>query len=168
MKTMLQEAQTSKHVTLQLTSMVDMFMIIVVFLLKSMSVSSVTMPAQDLRLPQSAYGKEPREMLLVQVSPNYIALNNRKLINLEKGKIRLKDLSEDDGSLIEALKVSLSKEAEKTKKIQEQTGNLIKFNGQVFIQADKGLEYGTLRKVFYTASLAGYGDLRLATVSGGE
>ena len=165
---MLQEAQTSKGVTLQLTAMVDMFMIIVVFLLKSMSVSSIKMPAQDLRLPQSYYGEEPREMLLIQVSPNYIALNEKKLVNLEKGKIRTNDLSEEDPSVIQILKIALRKEADKAKKIQKQTGNLIRFNGQVFVQADKNLEYRTLRKVLYTASSSGYGDLRLATVSGGE
>lgn len=167
-KRMLKNAQTSKPVTLQLTAMVDMFTILVVFLLKSMSVSAIKIPPDELRLPTSYVGDEPQEALLIQVAKNYITVDEKKLVSLVDGKIDAKDLAKNDLYLIPALEKVLLEEAEKSKKIQKETGSLVKFKGTVFVQADKDLDYGILKRVLYTSSVAGYGDLRLATVSGGE
>lgn len=167
-KRMLKSAQTSKPVTLQLTAMVDMFTILVVFLLKSMSVTAIKTPPDELRLPTSYAGEEPQEALLIQVAPTYITVNDKKLISMEKGQLLKKDIAPNDLYLIPLLEKELLAEAEKSKKIEETTNSLIKFKGTVFIQADKELDYGTLKRVLYTSSVAGYGDLRLATISGGD
>jgi biopolymer transport protein ExbD len=39
------------------------------------------------------------------------------------------------------------------------------FDGKVVMQADSRLNYKTLKKVMYTASKAGYADMRLATIA---
>lgn len=167
-KRMLKNAQTSKPVTLQLTAMVDMFTILVVFLLKSMSVTAIKLPPDELRLPTAFTGDEPKEALLIQIAPAFITVNDKKVAILENGKIKATDIAKDDLYMIPALEKELLAEAEKSKEIQKKTNSLVQFKGTVFIQAHKDLDYGLLKKVFYTSSVAGYGDLRLATINGGE
>lgn len=167
-KRMLKNAQTSKPVTLQLTAMVDMFTILVVFLLKSMSVTAIKPPPETLRLPTSYTGEEPKEALLIQVAQNYVTVNEQQLVVLEGGKFLGKDLAKNDLYLVPALEKVLLAEAEKSKLVEKKTNALVKFTGTVFIQVDKDTDYATLKRVLYTSSVAGFGDLRLATVSGGE
>ncbi|MGE0633168.1 MAG: ExbD/TolR family protein, partial [Pseudobdellovibrionaceae bacterium] len=38
--------------------------------------------------------------------------------------------------------------------------------GQILVQADQELPYETLRKVMYTASMAGFPQLKMATIVG--
>ncbi len=167
-KRMLKNAQTSKPVTLQLTAMVDMFTILVVFLLKSMSVTAIKAPPESLRLPTSYTGEEPKEALLIQIAPAFITVNEQQLVSMENGKVFAKDLAKNDTYLIPALEKVLLAEAEKSKLVEKKTNALVKFTGTVFIQVDKDMDYATLKRVLYTSSVAGFGDLRLATVSGGE
>jgi biopolymer transport protein ExbD len=167
-KRMLKNAQTSKPVILQLTAMVDMFTILVVFLLKSMSASSIKPPPEDLKLPMAYAAEEPKEALLIQVSPNYISINEKKLVTLKAGKLEVKDVAKNDLYLIPELEKKLLEEAEISKRVETETKGLVKFKGTVFIEFDKTLEYSTVKRVLYTSSVAGYGDLKLATINGAE
>ena len=54
--------------------------------------------------------------------------------------------------------------AEKSKEIAD-VNEEHEFDGKVVMQADSRLNYKTLKKVMYTASLAGYADMRLATIA---
>lgn len=167
-KRMLKEAQSTKPVVIQLTAMVDMFTILVVFLLKSMGDTSIKLPPEEIRLPTAYYAEEPKESLLIQVSPKYIVVNDKQVVAMKEGQIAAADLSKDDLFLISGLEKELLAQAEISKNVEKQTKNLIQFKGTVFIQVDKDLDYSTLKRVLYTASVAGYGDLRLATINGAE
>lgn len=163
-KAMLRDSQSSKATVLNITAMVDMMTILVVFLLKSMDSTAIKMPGEDLRLPAATTGDEPREALLVQISPNYITVNEKIVVELQNGKIKVADVSKNDLYLIPNLEKELLKEAEKSKLIQKKTNALIKFKGTMYMQAHKDLDYAILKRVMYTSSVAGYGDIQLATV----
>jgi biopolymer transport protein ExbD len=167
-KRMLKNAQSTKPVVIQLTAMVDMFTILVVFLLKSMGATAIKIPPEELRLPSSFYGEEPKEALLVQVSPTYISVNDKKVLTMQAGQLMSADIAKNDLYLIPLLEKSLLEQAEISKRVEKETKNLIKFKGTVFVQIDKTLDYATIKRVLYTASVAGYGDLRLATINGAE
>lgn len=153
--------------TLQLTAMVDMFTIMIVFLLKSYDTSSLEVKNVDgLRLPASITASTPKESMLLLVSKKGIFVNDTKVASIVDGKISDKDITGPDEDYIEALFKELDKEAKKVEELSK-LNPAIKFDGKLLMQADKELDYGILRKILYTATMAGYGDLRLAALDGG-
>jgi biopolymer transport protein ExbD len=58
----------------------------------------------------------------------------------------------------------MSDAAKKTQEIAKQNES-VKFEGKVVFQADQALNYALLKKVMYTAVLAGYSDFKLAVVT---
>ncbi|MCO5114387.1 MAG: biopolymer transporter ExbD [Bdellovibrionaceae bacterium] len=163
-KALLKQSQSSKLTKINITPLIDAMTILVVFLLKSMDSSAIKLPPEELRLPASATGADPKEALLVQVSPKYIIVNDKVVAELVDGKLKASDVAKTDLYLIPALEKELMAEAEKSKLIEKETNALIKFTGTMFVQADKSLDYATLKRVLYTSSVAGYGDLQLATI----
>ena len=149
---------------LQLTAMVDMFTILLVFLLKSYSTSAVNLtPSKDLTLPFSTSQEAPIEALKLVVSQEGVFVDDMKILAFESGIVIAKDLNKEDPDFITALYSHLEKEAQKTQEIAEKN-KAIQFTGRILMQADENLSYDTLRKVLYTASLAGYTDLKMATL----
>lgn len=163
-KALLKQSQSSKVQKINITALIDAMTILVVFLLKSMDSSAIKMPPEDLRLPSSVTAIDPKEALLVQVSPKYIIVNDKVVAELVNGKLKASDVSPNDRYLIPALEKELMSEAEKSKLIEKESNALIKFTGTMFIQADRDLDYAVVKRVLYTSSVAGYGDLQLATI----
>lgn len=150
---------------LQLTAMVDMFTIIIVFLLKSFSTSAVNItPQKGLNLPASFSLADPVEGLKLIVSKEGIFVDDNRVAILVDGKVSAEDQDPQDRMFIKGLFTALDKEAEKSKEIAK-INTEHKFEGKLVMQADKELPYELLRKVFYTASMAGYADLKMATLS---
>lgn len=146
--------------TLNITSMCDMFTILLVFLLQTYSTSSVLIPpADNIKLPSSSSENNPTMALNLVVSEKEVLLEGESIAHIENRSIASQDLDQDDPSFIKPLFLVLekrAKEAEESKKPY----------GQILMQADQSLPYETLRKVMYTASMAGYAQLKLATVVG--
>lgn len=159
--------QNNKKATfvLQLTAMVDMFTIMIVFLLKSYSTSAVHItPQQGLKLPNSSSYTEPVEALKLVVSLDGIYVDDKQVLALEQGQLNGQDLDANDQDFIRKLYEELDKHAEKSKSIAEKNEEH-EFEGKVIMQADSRLPYKVLKKVMYTSSMAGYADMKLATVS---
>ncbi len=167
-KKMLKDAQKTKDSHLNLNSLLDMLTLLVVFLMKSMNSTVIAAPPEDIRLPSSYVGEEPKEALMIQVSPTYITINNKKLVLLKDGKFLMEDIAKNDLYLVPAIEKELLAEAEKSKDIEKKSQELFKFKGTAFIQIDKSIEYSTIKRILYTSSVAGYGDMKLATVGSGE
>lgn len=160
------KAKKDTGFTLQLTAMVDMFTIMIVFLLKSYDTSTLDVKNVDgLQIPTSITASSPEEALLLLVSKKGIFINDKKVAEIVEGKVGNQFISKTDEDYIEPLFKELDVEAEKIKKISERN-KTVKFKGTIFMQADKELNYSVLRKVLYTATMAGYGDLRLAALDG--
>lgn len=151
--------------TLQLTSMVDMFTILLVFMLKSQSTSAIHItPSKGLNLPYSSSEKNPVEALKLVISRDGIYLNDQMVVELTDGNISPSALDPADPLFIKPLFEALDLETKKSMEIAERNSEL-KFEGTVLVQADSKLNFGQLSKVMHTASLAGYADLKLATLS---
>lgn len=149
---------------LQITSMIDMFTIILVFLLKSYSSSAVdATPSQNLRLPSSTSVEKPVEALKMMVSQTGIFVDDKLIVTLENGVPAKSSISLKDEKFIQPLFDSLTAEAQKTKSISKQNDS-VAFDGRIIFQADQKLSYQVIRKVMYTASLAGYSDFKFAVV----
>jgi len=165
-KSRLHRTRTESSVyELNLTAMVDMFTIILIFLLRSYSSSAVQLtPAGQLTLPASFSSSSPVEALKMVVGKHGIFVDDIKVIDLTEGVINKKDIDTKDPQFIRALFTELDKQAQKTRDIAAVNESL-KFDGKIIMQADKDISYALLKKVMYTATIAGYNDMKLAAVA---
>lgn len=145
--------------------MVDMFVILLVFLLKSYSTSAVQVtPGKDLTLPVSTSAKEPVDVLKLVVTKAGVFVEDEKVVDLNEGAVDAKDVEAGDPNFIRALYEALDKQAKKSKTIAA-ANDTVEFDGKVLMQADRSLSYALLRKVMYTSSMAGYADVKIAVLS---
>lgn len=149
---------------IQITSMVDMFVILLVFLLKSYSTSPVQITASDqLTLPASTSTKDPVDVLKLVVSKTGIFVDEKKVVELKDGVLAVGDVDANDTQFIRALYTALDEQAKKTRVIASQNSEL-EFDGKVVMQAERSLPYDVLRKVMYTSMMAGYSDVKIAVM----
>lgn len=152
---------------IQITSMVDMFVILLVFLIKSYSTSPVQIsPNNDIRLPASTSAAGPVDVLKLMVSKKGIFVEELKVVDFEKpGTLARKDVDPSDEKFIVNLFKALDEQAKKTQSIAAKN-ETVKFEGKILMQADRDLEYSLLEKVMHTSSIAGYSEVKLAVLSG--
>ncbi len=149
---------------IQITSMVDMFVILLVFLLKSFSTSPVQItPNKDLTLPESTVAADPQDVLKLVVSKNGIFVEDKKVVDLQSGELLPEDSDKTDSQFIRKLFEELDVQAKKTRNIAS-VNETVEFDGKILMQADRDLPYAMLQKVLYTSMLAGYADMKLAVI----
>jgi len=149
---------------IQITSMVDMFVILLVFLLKSFSTSPVQItPNKDLTLPESTVSVDPEDVVKLVVSKNGIFVEDKKIVDLQSGELLPEDADKTDGQFIRKLFEELDMQAKKTRSIAS-VNETVEFDGKILMQADRDLPYAMLQKVLYTSMLAGYADMKLAVI----
>lgn len=150
---------------IQITSMVDMFVIILVFLIKSYSTSPINVaPTKDMTLPISTVESDPVDVVKLMVSKSGIFLEQKKVMDLENGTPMKQDLDSNDPLFLSALFKELDGKAKLAKDISK-VNDTLEFDGKILMQADKDLPYSLLQKVMYTSMLAGYSDVKLAVVA---
>lgn len=138
---------------LNLTSMMDMFTIILVFLLKSYATEGqLIQPSQYLTLPKSTVTSPPETALDLVVSKENVIVNNKLIVPLQ----RIRNL---DGYIIPELQEELLFHAREAKRMEEGFG--VPFSGKVTIQGDKSLPYSDLVKVMATCGASEYPNMRL-------
>ena len=138
---------------LQLTSMMDMFTIILVFLLKIYSTQGqLVNPSQDLTLPVSLTEQAPELGLDITVSQEYILVNGRQIEST-------KNIMDNSIFIIPRLMEELLLYAREAEKMQEVYG--VPFSGKVTIQGDKRLPYTVLMKVMATCGQSRFPNMRL-------
>jgi biopolymer transport protein ExbD len=158
---------------LQLTSMMDIFIIILIFLLKSYAVSTNSFnTVSGIQLPISVSPDNPPDSLQVIVTPEGLTFESERILDFLQTatsagtddstySIKTADLDEG-GRRIIPLFDALSKAREKSEilrsksKARDAEGRPLPFEGVLAIQADKRINYDTIRRIMYTAATAGY------------
>ena len=162
---------------LQLTSLMDVLVIILVFLLKSYAATTNSFnPAPGLQLPTSASTDLLLDSLAVIVTPEGMTFENERILDFNMNanqagtadatyEFRSTDLDEN-GRRIVPLYNALVRAREKAELITAKSGVLgpdgkpAPFSGVLAVQADKRIQYDTIRKVMYTSAAAGYRTFR--------
>jgi biopolymer transport protein ExbD len=140
--------------------MTDMFTILLVFLLQSYGSSEVQIdPVAGLRLPSSNTEKNPVESVKLAISREIVKLGDTTIADIKNNDFEAKDIDPKDSNFIVPLFNELDKLAKSSDK------QFVK-DGKILLQADAELPYATLRKVMYTAAMAGFPQLKLVTVVG--
>jgi biopolymer transport protein ExbD len=147
---------------LNITAMMDMMTIILVFLLKSYQASTinVTMTA-DLTVPESTTQLIPQDNIGLSVSMKEILVGERRVVEIKNGIVpaALKEGGKADSFYIAAVYDALKKEVDKQKYIAQFNKNA-PFTGRVNVVADKRIPYRTLMEVLYTAGQAELGEYK--------
>lgn len=148
---------------LNITSMTDMFTIMLVFLLQSYNTSNVEInPDVGQRLPSSS--SEANAVLSYQLSLNKteLKLQEKVLAKIKDYDFSSNDIDQNDSNFIKPLFEELYKISQQ-KNEKDPMGVA---DGRLILKADSDFSYHTLRKVLYTASMAGFPKVKLATVVG--
>lgn len=153
---------------LSLTSMVDMFTILVVFLLMNYSsTGEIIYIPKDVRLPKATETKELR--------PAHIVTLTQTLLVLDKDPIeKVEDVKNQKDWMIPSLKARLTAafRNDEIKKKEQQTlrRSLPKSDDtspsmkKITVQADRDLDFLTLKKVMFTVTESGAEEINFAVM----
>ena len=140
--------------TLRLTAMIDMFTILLVFLLKSFSVEGEIMSvAKDLRLPESTAQTPPKAAPILVVTNEWIILDGTPVEKVETV------LTQRD-NIINSLKTQLQQIRAFSESLAQLNANM-RFKGNIAIQGDKEIPFGLLKKIMFTCGQVGFNDMLL-------
>jgi biopolymer transport protein ExbD len=140
---------------LRLTSLLDMFTILLVFLLKSFSADGqIITNAEDLRLPESTSPKPPRSAPIIAVTKEWIMLDDKPLIQVN-------EIKADSDLLIKPLHASLQHSRELSERLG-QIDQRVGFNGTVDIMGDRNASFAVIKRVMYTCGQVGFNNMLLA------
>ncbi|MCU7853487.1 MAG: biopolymer transporter ExbD [Candidatus Thiodiazotropha sp. (ex Monitilora ramsayi)] len=141
--------------TLNLVSLMDIFTILVFFLLVNSGEVQVLPNAKALSLPESAAEQKPKETLVVMVNQNEILVHGRRIIDLAQPL--------PPGTLLPTLKAELQLHAERAK-----ASTLEPFSGNITIMGDKEIPYNLLKRVMATCADSEYPRVSLAVLQRAE
>jgi len=144
----------NRGVGLNLVSLMDIFTILVFFLLVSSSEVEVLPNNKAVHLPQSIAEEKPRETVIVTITGDDILVQGRAVASVAAARAA-------KGGLIEPLRAALVDQAGRTLRRQE-GGEAVA--PEVTIVGDKAIPYHLLKKVMATCTRADYGAISLAVL----
>ncbi|MCU0661408.1 MAG: biopolymer transporter ExbD [Myxococcota bacterium] len=151
---------------LMITSLMDAFTIILVFLLKSFGADPVQIrESDDLRLPRTTSSKNLEDAVVISISSKAIQVDDRKVADLRNGMVD-ESLKRDgaDGLLINPLYDQLKEKVQHLKMVAARTGS--EFKGKALIVGDKGTNYRVITEVLYTAGQAEFNNFLFVAAEG--
>jgi len=144
----------NRGVGLNLVSLMDIFTILVFFLLVNSSEVEVLPNNKAVHLPQSIAEEKPRETVIVTITDDDILVQGRAVASVAAARAA-------KGGLIEPLRAALVDQAGRTLRRQE-GGEAVA--PEVTIVGDKAIPYHLLKKVMATCTRADYGAISLAVL----
>jgi biopolymer transport protein TolR len=143
-----------RTVTLNLVSLMDIFTILVFFLLVNSAQVEVLPNAKDLKLPQSIAEQKARENVVIMVTGDQILVQGRVVATVA-------DVMAQDHLVIPGLKVALESQTDRVLRRQAVADVA---DREVTIMGDKALPYRLLKRVMATCTAAEYGQISLAVM----
>jgi biopolymer transport protein ExbD len=145
---------------LQITSMADIFTILLVFLLKGYSTGAIALtPSQGLSLPVADSKPPQEEGLQVEISEKSVLIGGKPVAKLENFI-----LPDSEMAVLE----SAFDNERKRQELISQANPDVKKDEKVIVLSDKKAPYSTVKRVLASASQRGYTDFKLAVVQPGQ
>ncbi len=148
------ERSRKKVTALNLTSLMDVFTILVFFLLANTSSSEVVAAPKQIKLPDSVVETKPRETLVILVGPDTVLLQGETVITT--------------GELLDAKQERIAPIAERLKLLER---NIIGISTktaiasqEITILADRTIPFRALKKIMSTCTDSGYSRISLAVI----
>ena len=146
-----------KMTSLNLTSLMDVFTILVFFLLFNSSSGEVLEAPKEIKLPDSTVEVKPRETVVIMVAPDMVLVQGELVAKTQ-------DLLASKRDIIAPI----------TEKLAQIERNIIGINTkavveakEVTILADRAIPFSVLKKIMSTCTGSGYGKISLAVIQKG-
>ena len=140
---------------MNLVSLIDVFTILIFFLLSSASGVETLISPKAVHLPLANAQQPPKDTVVLVVAGDEILAEGRRVALVSEAMA-------GDGDVIKGLKAELDVLATR-KAVRAENRDKIAAAGQaITIMADKDMPYQLLRKVMATCARAGFSDVSLA------
>jgi biopolymer transport protein ExbD len=149
---------TAKNADLLLTPLIDMFVILVVFLIMNFSANGdLVNISKDITLPKASVQRQIERAPIIQVSPITVAVEGQRVGDSD-------EILNDPDLRVQ----NLTDKLQEMRKIDEMMHPGQKFKGNIIINADKDVDFKLVRKVMFAAAEAGYTNVNYAVLQTGE
>ncbi len=158
---------------LSLTAMVDMFTVLTVFLLQNYkSTGEVLFIPKEVQLPQAAETKELSPAHVVTVSNQFVFLDQEPIADFNGVKAQrdwlvrplyqklIDAIQQEEVKSKQALKTQIKKVVGNQKKPEKEINPF----RRVTVQADKKIDFLTIKKIMYTVTEAGAEEINFAVI----
>ena len=143
---------------LNLTPLMDVFTILVFFLLFHSSGGDILETPKQIKLPDSVVETKPRETVVIMVSPEVVVVQGEAVVNTP-------ELFDDSVRMVAGI----------TERLEQLERNIIGISTkavaegkEITILADKTIPFKVLKKIMSTCTGSGYGRISLAVVQKAE
>ena len=143
---------------LNLTPLMDVFTILVFFLLFHSSGGDILETPKQIKLPDSVVETKPRETVVIMVSPEVVVVQGEAVVNTP-------ELLDDSVRMVAGI----------TERLEQLERNIIGISTktvaegkEITILADKTIPFKVLKKIMSTCTGSGYGRISLAVVQKAE
>jgi biopolymer transport protein TolR len=143
-----------RGVTLNLVSLMDIFTILVFFLLVNSGDVQTLPNAKDLALPESVAEQRARETVVVTVTESDLLVQGRLVASIP-------EIMRRDELIIPELRAALRSQTDRTLR-QDAREDIA--GREVTIMGDKEIPYSLLKRIMATCTDAEYGQLSLAVM----
>jgi biopolymer transport protein TolR len=150
-------ARNKSLVDLNLVSLIDIFTLLIFFLLANASNVEVLPSTKAVKLPESSAEKLPRETVVILVNDRDIVVDGRRIASVPETLIA-------EGDVIAPLKAELDYHAGR-QMIRKEKETAQK---AITIMGDKDIPYRLLRRVMVTCARANFSDVSFAVISRGK
>jgi biopolymer transport protein TolR len=145
------KSRNKMSMDMNLVSLIDIFTILLFFLLSSATGVEILTSTKAVKLPESLSEKVPKETVIIVVAGQDILVDGRKITTVNEAMA-------SQGDEIAPLRAELALHAGK-QVVREENKALGK---AVTIMGDRDIPYALLRKVMATAARADYSDVSFA------
>ncbi len=143
-----------KIATLNLTSLMDVFTILVFFLLVNSSSTEVLETPKQLTLPASVVEDKPRETVVIFISPTEVTVQGELVAFVQ-------DILAADSQNVAAIGERLSEVSDRIVGLSTRT---VANSREVTILADKSVPFNVIKKVMSTCTSQGFERISLAVL----
>ena len=143
-----------RPVRMNLTSLMDVFTILVFFLLVNSASTEILETPKRITLPDSVVEEKPRESVVIFVSPEEVTVQGESVV-------RVSDILALDRQNVAPIAQRL---ADLSEKIIGFNTKIVAESQEVTILADKSVPFSVVKKVMSTCTSQGYGRISLAVL----
>ncbi|MGE4108712.1 MAG: ExbD/TolR family protein [Bacteriovoracia bacterium] len=148
--------------SLNITSLADVMVIILVFMLKSFSAGAISVtPAPGIELPVADVKGPEYDALKIEISQDAVLVADKPAVVLANFVVNKQEIL-TNGS-VRSLGDILQKERQRQMLIAKANSD-VKIDPKVIIVADQRAPYATIKAVLASAAVHGYTDFKLAVV----
>ncbi len=148
----------SGHASLTLTSLIDVMVIMVIFLLMNFSANGeVLYMSKDIKLPDAYHGSMLERAPVISVSADAVTFDGRMILQSA-------DLAKGDVLNVPELEDALREEKRRYEQIHRNDPDH-PFRGLVNVQADRRIPFKVIKRVMFACNQSGFGNISFAALS---